>query len=171
MLVPGMTSASYIATRWYRSPECLLENEVYTTAIDIWGLGCVVAEMISLYPLFAGNDTTDQLFLILKARGTPTVNDFAQLNSNVDPAVVAQLQREPRAAKKWRKLLGAINISTNLERLLNGLLCWNPAGRLSAQLALQEPYYDTIRNPPAEQQAMLGCLLFSEPELNGPPAS
>ena len=147
---------------------------MYTTSIDIWGLGCVVAEMIQLCPLFPGNDTTDQLFLILKARGTPTVNDFAQLNSDVDAAVVAQLQREPRAARKWRKLLGAIDISANLERLLNGLLCWNPAGRLSAQLALQEPYFDGIHNLTSEQQAMLGCQLIdstvSEPVLDGPPA-
>ena len=102
------------------------------------------------------------------------MDDFAQLNFDLDPAVVVQLLQEPRPPRRWHKSLGGAIISENLERLLNGLLCWKPVDRLSAQCALQEPYYAGIHNLTAEQQAMLGFPLVestvSEPELNGPQA-
>ena len=167
VLTAGMKSTLYISTRWYRSPELLLQNAVYTTAIDIWALGCVISEMVSVRPLFAGLDNTDQLFLILKARGTPTANDFEHLSPDLNPSVVAQLLQKPRSASRWRKLLGT-PISPNFKCLLDSLLCWKPADRLSAQFALCEPYFDEIRNLTQEQQTMLGCPLFDFPHRPHP---
>ena len=46
----------YVATRWYRAPEVMLTFKEYTRAIDIWSVGCVLAEMLSGKPLFPGRD-------------------------------------------------------------------------------------------------------------------
>lgn len=49
----------YISTRWYRAPECLMTDGYYNNKMDIWGVGCVMFEIISLFPLFPGNDEMD----------------------------------------------------------------------------------------------------------------
>ncbi|KAG6876431.1 Mitogen-activated protein kinase 2 [Termitomyces sp. T159_Od127] len=46
----------YVATRWYRAPEVMLTFKEYTRAIDMWSVGCVLAEMLSGKPLFPGRD-------------------------------------------------------------------------------------------------------------------
>eukprot|EP00826_Nyctotherus_ovalis_P006442 TRINITY_DN1152_c0_g2_i1.p2 TRINITY_DN1152_c0_g2~~TRINITY_DN1152_c0_g2_i1.p2 ORF type:complete len:104 (-),score=40.50 TRINITY_DN1152_c0_g2_i1:51-341(-) len=51
----------YISTRWYRSPECLLTDGYYNYKMDLWGTGCVFFEVLSLFPLFPGNDELDQI--------------------------------------------------------------------------------------------------------------
>jgi renal tumor antigen len=49
----------YISTRWYRAPECLLTDGYYSSKMDLWGVGCVMFEVMSLFPLFPGNDELD----------------------------------------------------------------------------------------------------------------
>ncbi|KAI8802582.1 kinase-like domain-containing protein [Cladochytrium replicatum] len=61
----------YIATRWYRSPECLLCEGMYSYKMDIWGAGCVLFEIISKVPLFPGSNELDQLHRIHGVMGTP----------------------------------------------------------------------------------------------------
>lgn len=51
----------YISTRWYRSPECLLTDGGYGQSMDIWGVGCVLFEIMSLFPLFPGANELDQI--------------------------------------------------------------------------------------------------------------
>jgi len=55
----------YVATRWYRAPEIMLNSKGYTKSIDIWSVGCILAEMISNRPIFPGKHYLDQLNLIL----------------------------------------------------------------------------------------------------------
>ena len=54
----------YVVTRWYRAPELLLSCEHYTAAIDIWSVGCIMAELLGRKPLFPGKDYVDQLKVI-----------------------------------------------------------------------------------------------------------
>jgi renal tumor antigen len=61
----------YISTRWYRAPECLLTDGYYGHKMDIWGVGCVMFEVLALFPLFPGSDETDQIARIHKIMGTP----------------------------------------------------------------------------------------------------
>ena len=61
----------YISTRWYRAPECLLTDGYYGYKMDLWGVGCVMFEVISLFPLFPGNDELDQVHKIHHILGTP----------------------------------------------------------------------------------------------------
>jgi serine/threonine protein kinase len=72
----------YIATRWYRSPECLLTEGFYGAPMDIWGAGCVLFEIISLFPLFPGADEVDQVNRIHKVVGTPTGEILAKLKKH-----------------------------------------------------------------------------------------
>ena len=54
----GLTE--YVVTRWYRAPELLVENQSYTTAIDVWAVGCIFAEMLGRKALFPGRDYLHQ---------------------------------------------------------------------------------------------------------------
>ena len=62
----------YIATRWYRSPECLLCDGIYNFKMDLWGAGCVLYEVITKAPLFPGSNELDQLHRIHGVLGTPS---------------------------------------------------------------------------------------------------
>jgi renal tumor antigen len=69
----------YISTRWYRAPECLLTDGYYNYKMDLWGVGCVFFEMLSLFPLFPGDHELDQIYKIHNILGTPSeelVNQF-----------------------------------------------------------------------------------------------
>ena len=61
----------YISTRWYRSPECLLSDGHYDHRMDIWAVGCVMFEIVSLFPLFPGKNEVEQVEKIHKVLGTP----------------------------------------------------------------------------------------------------
>jgi len=61
----------YISTRWYRAPECLMTDGHYGYKMDIWGVGCVFFEVLSLYPLFPGENELDQIHKIHNIMGTP----------------------------------------------------------------------------------------------------
>jgi mitogen-activated protein kinase 1/3 len=53
----GLTD--YVATRWYRAPEVILNASHYTNALDVWSIGCIFAELIGRAPLFPGDDYLD----------------------------------------------------------------------------------------------------------------
>jgi renal tumor antigen len=61
----------YIATRWYRSPECLLCDGIYGYKMDIWGAGCVLYEILTKNPLFPGSNELDQIHRIHAILGAP----------------------------------------------------------------------------------------------------
>lgn len=69
---PQDVLTEYIATRWYRAPEILLGSRKYTGAIDIWSMGCMLAEMQKGKPLFPGTSTINQLEKVLSWTGPPT---------------------------------------------------------------------------------------------------
>ena len=76
----------YISTRWYRAPECLLTDGYYSYKMDLWGVGCVFYEVLSLVPLFPGNNELDQVHRIHKILGTPEqdlLDRFQQLASHM----------------------------------------------------------------------------------------
>uniref|UniRef100_A0A8C0PP60 mitogen-activated protein kinase n=1 Tax=Canis lupus familiaris TaxID=9615 RepID=A0A8C0PP60_CANLF len=62
----------YVATRWYRAPEIMLNSKGYTKSIDIWSVGCILAEMLSNGPIFPGKHYLDQLNHILGILGSPS---------------------------------------------------------------------------------------------------
>ena len=71
----------YISTRWYRAPECLLTDGYYNYKMDIWGVGCVFFEILTLFPLFPGDDEIDQVNKIHNILGSPPIELFNKLLS------------------------------------------------------------------------------------------
>mgnify|MGYP000983889267 CR=1 FL=1 len=68
----------YISTRWYRAPEILLKSTSYNSPIDIFALGCIMAELYTQTPLFSGNDEIDQIYKICSILGTPNHNTWPE---------------------------------------------------------------------------------------------
>lgn len=71
----GLPLKSYtheVVTLWYRAPEILLGQKVYSTAVDMWSVGCIFFEMAHKRPLFYGDSEIGQIFKIFKIMGTPT---------------------------------------------------------------------------------------------------
>ncbi len=65
-----------IATRWYRPPELLFASRHYTESVDIWSAAVIVAELVTLTPLFPGNNDIDQIFKVFQIMGTPTSDSW-----------------------------------------------------------------------------------------------
>ncbi len=83
ILVAGEPNVSYICSRYYRAPELIFGATNYTTNIDIWSTGCVMAELMLGQPLFPGESGIDQLVEIIKVLGTPTREQIKTMNPNV----------------------------------------------------------------------------------------
>eukprot|EP00061_Rhincodon_typus_P001087 g13678.t1 len=71
----------YVATRWYRAPELMLSLDGYSSAIDLWSAGCILAEMLGRRQIFPGKNYLDQLQLILTVLGTPPERLVASVGS------------------------------------------------------------------------------------------
>ena len=73
-------SVSYICSRYYRAPELMFGSRDYSTAIDIWSAGCVIAELVHGEPLFKGELAHSQLIEIIKKLGSPTEEQILKMN-------------------------------------------------------------------------------------------
>ena len=79
-LIKGEVNVSYICSRYYRAPELIFGATDYTPAIDVWSVGCVIAELLVGQPLFPGESGVDQLVEIIKVLGTPTKDQIHSMN-------------------------------------------------------------------------------------------
>lgn len=70
-----------VVTRWYRAPELLLLNSRYTEAIDVWSVGCFIAEMFIGKPLFMGRSDSEQLPCIMERLGVPTEENWPKVTT------------------------------------------------------------------------------------------
>uniref|UniRef100_A0A8C7IX98 mitogen-activated protein kinase n=1 Tax=Oncorhynchus kisutch TaxID=8019 RepID=A0A8C7IX98_ONCKI len=86
----------YVVTRWYRAPEVILNWMHYTQTVDIWSVGCIMAEMLLGKPLFKGNDHLDQLKEIMKITGTPTADFVTKLQSQDAKNYIRSLPKVPK---------------------------------------------------------------------------
>ena len=66
----------YVATRWYRAPEILLGSNKYTKGVDMWSLGCILAELLLGKPVFPGTSTLNQLDRVMELIGRPSQEDI-----------------------------------------------------------------------------------------------
>jgi mitogen-activated protein kinase 15 len=80
----------HLATRWYRAPEILLGSQSYGPGVDVWSLGCIVAEFYHRgRPLFQGGSTVEQIELIVRMTGLPSAQDLADINSKAAEHLLA----------------------------------------------------------------------------------
>ncbi|KAF9495057.1 mitogen-activated protein kinase [Pleurotus eryngii] len=139
----------YVATRWYRAPEIMLTFKQYTKAIDVWSVGCILAEMLSGKPLFPGRDYHHQLSLILDVLGTPTLDEFY--------AITTRRSRDYIRALPFRKRKPFATLFPNANPLaidfLTKTLTFDPKKRITVEEALAHPYLEAYHDPDDEPVA------------------
>ncbi|XP_051737808.1 serine/threonine-protein kinase MAK isoform X3 [Ctenopharyngodon idella] len=154
----------YVSTRWYRAPEVLLRSPVYSSPIDIWAVGCIMAELYTLRPLFPGNSEVDEIFKICQVLGTVKKSDWPegyQLAS-------AMNFRFPQCVPTPLKTL-IPNATNEALDLMRDFLQWDPKKRPSAAKALRYPYFQVgqVLGPrpmtPDVRKVQIKPVLPSEP--------
>jgi len=139
ILVAGEPNVSYICSRYYRAPELIFGATNYTTNIDIWSTGCVMAELMLGQPLFPGESGIDQLVEIIKVLGTPTREQIKTMNPNYMEHKFPQIKPHP-FTKVFRPRTPADAIA-----LITSLLEYTPTARFTAPEALVHEFFDELR--------------------------
>ncbi|KAL5249033.1 hypothetical protein ACHWQZ_G018020 [Mnemiopsis leidyi] len=141
---------TYIQSRFYRSPEVIL-GLPYTTAIDMWSFGCILAELQTGYPLFPGENETDQLSCIMEVLGMPP-------NNMIDEAKRKRIFFDSKGnycpklqTSKRKRRIGSKDLQTKLHTddpqfidFLRKCLEWDPAVRWTPDEALRHPWLKPI---------------------------
>ncbi|KAL4719084.1 hypothetical protein ACJJTC_004120 [Scirpophaga incertulas] len=135
-----------VVTLWYRAPELLLGARLYSTAVDVWSLACIYAEMAAGRTLFPGDSEIDQLFRVFRALGTPGCGG-AWAGARRLPEFRAAFPRW-RGAPPHALLPAAARACPAARALFDALLRYEPARRLSARAARRHVYLRDVRRVP-----------------------
>merc|ERR1712050_259258 len=111
----------YVCTRWYRAPEVLCSWTDYSGAIDIWSIGCILAEMYMRKPLFPGHNTQHQLDKIIVLLGSPQGEELRKIPNEKCRKFIRSL---PKAI--GIPFRGFFNASPEAQDLLGLMLRWDP---------------------------------------------
>ena len=139
----------YVVTRWYRAPEVILNSSNYTKQIDVWGVGCVFAELLGRAPLFPGEDYLDQVQRVIGVLGTPNAEDMHFIGN---PAARRFIQKLPRREKMKMSALYPKANPVALD-LLDKMLAFNPEKRWTIEQCLTHNYFSDLHNPEEEPLA------------------
>lgn len=153
---------TYIQSRFYRSPEVML-GHAYDCSIDMWSFACILVELYTGHPLFAGENEADQMGCIMELLGVPSdaflsrcrrwKNFFEE--ENQAPSEASEAPKSPRrfrprpivSSRGWKRVPGARQLATVMKcddvkflAFLQKCLEWDPAQRLTPEQALQDPW-------------------------------
>ncbi len=140
-LVRGEPNVSYICSRYYRAPELIFGATDYTTMIDVWSAGCVLAELLLGQPIFPGDSGVDQLVEIIKVLGTPTKEQIREMNRNYTEFKFPQIKAHP-----WQKVFRTRTPPEAIE-LVSRLLEYTPSSRITPLQACAHPFFNELREP------------------------
>lgn len=163
VLVKGEPNVAYICSRYYRAPELIFGSTSYTTQIDIWSIGCVMAELMQGSPLFPGESGIDQLVEIIKVLGTPTKEQIQSMNPVYLDHKFPQISPHPYS-RIFRP-----STPTEAIEFLPMLLDYTPSRRLTAVEAMAHPYFDELRQLGTRythERPLPELFDFSEQELS-----
>lgn len=147
-LVKGEPNVSYICSRYYRAPECIIGATHYDTQIDTWSAGCVITEMMLGHPLFPGESGVDQLVEIIKVLGTPTREQIEKMNPNYTEFKFPQIKAIP-----WHKVFHS-RVPEAAVSLVSELLLYCPAERTIPMASLMHPFFDELKEPDAVEKGL-----------------
>lgn len=140
------TLTEYVVTRWYRAPELLTDSRYYGSAVDIWSVGCILAETLTRKPLFQGRDYHHQLQVIIETLGMPSEEDMDFIG-NEDAKRAIRNFRHP-GKRPFSEVFR--NCSQNARDLLSKMLVFNPVKRCTIRDALAHPFLSELHDESEE---------------------
>ncbi|KAH7420336.1 hypothetical protein KP509_13G002500 [Ceratopteris richardii] len=156
----------YVATRWYRAPElCGAFYSKYTTAVDIWSVGCIFAEVLLGKPLFPGRNVVNQLELITDLLGTPPPDVISRIRNDKARRYLTNMRRK-QPGSFYQKFP---NIDPMAVKLLQKLLSFDAKDRPTAEQALADPYFKglaKLEREPSSQPACRADFDFERRRIN-----
>ncbi|CAL1695786.1 unnamed protein product [Somion occarium] len=173
----------YVSTRWYRAPEVLLKSRDYSSPVDMWALGTIMAELVNLRPLFPGSGEVDQVARICDLLGDPC-EDYGvdargkSIGGGRWPRGV-KMARDvgfnwPKSQPKNIYSLFDRSVPVKLIECIADLLKYDPAARLNSAQCIAHPYLTEtvpLNNPPGPPvqppQTPAGQPVFSKSQRNG----
>ena len=143
--IPVRTFSHEVVTLWYRAPDVLMGSTKYSTPIDMWSAGCIFAEMATGRPLFPGANAQEQLMTVFKIMGTPNLAMWPSMRDLPEYKEDWPVYPLRPASDVIRSLsaTAAANLGERGLNLLDNLLQYDPARRISAHQALNHPYFTT----------------------------
>ncbi|KAF8467437.1 kinase-like domain-containing protein [Gautieria morchelliformis] len=169
-LQPLFTGDKVVVTIWYRAPELLLGARHYNKAVDCWAVGCVLAELISLRPIFKGEEAKldskknvpfqrDQLLKIFEVLGTPNEADWPGLRSMPEYNNMLRLDRYGDSLFAWTS--AKTRSPQTLYDLLTRLFQYDPDTRITAKEALAHKWFH--EDPKPNRNAFFTVLAHQAP--------
>uniref|UniRef100_A0A8C1L0E4 Cyclin-dependent kinase 7 n=2 Tax=Cyprinus carpio TaxID=7962 RepID=A0A8C1L0E4_CYPCA len=137
---PNRVYTHQVVTRWYRAPELLFGARMYGVGVDMWAVGCILAELLLRVPFLAGDSDLDQLTKIFEALGTPTEETWPGMSSLPDYVSFKLFPGTP-----LEHIFSAAG--DDLLELLKGLFTFNPCTRTTASQALKMKYFSNRPGP------------------------
>jgi mitogen-activated protein kinase 1/3 len=136
----------YVCTRWYRAPEVLCSWTDYSTAIDVWSIGCIFAEMLGRNAIFPGHNTQHQLQLILAFLGTPLDEEVQKIPNEKCRRFIRNMP--PQEAKPISETFP--DATADGINLLSRMLNFDPDKRLLVDEALAHTFLEQLHCPEDE---------------------
>ena len=90
---PSGLNTPYIVSRYYRAPELILACSDYTSAIDVWAIGCILAEFLTRRPIFPGKTEGSQLIEQIAILGLPTVQELKDMSPQMSDHTIEQVHK------------------------------------------------------------------------------
>ena len=138
----------YIVSRYYRAPELILACSDYSEKIDVWAIGCIFAEFMTLRPMFPGKTEGSQLIEQIAILGLPSKEVMKKMSNQISNTTIDLVHKlDDLPARRMTTILPHKDyLKKDIEEaadLLSKLLTWIPSERISCQDALKHPFFNS----------------------------